>query len=310
MMPRMRFGAGLNDWVYHIVDDVNVELLPGTDVTFWSDRFTGTQYSIRVFDPDTETFIDANSAEVDEKGRIPLIEGPDFSTTVSSMWAEAGAGPRFLIVSYEVQGSVQERLSDIEAVVVELDPSALDTQLTGLESDQSTLTTDLNTAVTAINTEQTRANTILDTPRPNHLVFAARREATQSIATSTLTQLQWDTIIKNDNAWNGLNPADIVIPYTGVYEIRFFFAFSSDSSGSFRTGYLTVDGVPQNATRVIDRWMHTDRNVVGPRSPSVLSLTQGDVLNLRVEHDATTSIDIDAETRTYARISVAYLEAS
>lgn len=96
------FGGSLTDWVFTsaTVDGLSgvPQLAPDMVVTFWDQQVGGTQYT---------DLLDASGAPVTQivtdtgslggsPGQIPRFQGPD---GVGEMWAQAGGGPRALMVT-------------------------------------------------------------------------------------------------------------------------------------------------------------------------------------------------------------------
>ncbi len=102
-MARQNFGAGENDFVFVpvTISGSSVPSLAVRNITFWSAATGGTQYT-DLLNPGAVT-----SVNTDANGFIPAFQGP--ATGELKMWADAnaGAGPRRLIVTTDIAaGSV------------------------------------------------------------------------------------------------------------------------------------------------------------------------------------------------------------
>lgn len=101
-MARYRFGGGIADWTFGTVtvdttDDV-AQVTGGVVVTFWSAETGGSQHT-DLLDVDgvaAASITSSTGADSRAVGQIPPFSGPDGVTT---MWAQAGTGPRALMVT-------------------------------------------------------------------------------------------------------------------------------------------------------------------------------------------------------------------
>lgn len=111
-MPRYKFGGGVSDWTF---GTVTVSATPdlaqvagGVVVTFFSAQVGGVQHTDLIgadgVTPATSvTSLDGTGGTA--VGQIPRFSGPDGVTT---MWAQAGSGPRALIVTSDAADIVSD----------------------------------------------------------------------------------------------------------------------------------------------------------------------------------------------------------
>lgn len=126
-MARHWFGQSLTDWTMVLGDETQVDdvrfrpaITTGpVAVTFWDSATGGTQYT---------DLLDASGAPITQVttadgtgvlplGTIPRFQGPD---GVTSMWADAGGGARYLMVATSLATTVDDqeaRLSDLENII-------------------------------------------------------------------------------------------------------------------------------------------------------------------------------------------------
>lgn len=105
-MARFMYGGGIADYTMALGDAVtvggfdgqNVVAVGGQSVTFWTAEQGGSQH-VDLLDSDglpTSTILSADGTGVRARGQIPPLSGPD---GVTAMWAQAGDGPRALMVT-------------------------------------------------------------------------------------------------------------------------------------------------------------------------------------------------------------------
>jgi hypothetical protein len=104
-VSRFSFGGGIADWTFGTVDGINevdnlTQAVGDIAVTFWTAEVGGTQYT-DLIGPDgqptaTITSTPDGGAGGRAVGQIPPLQGPD---GVKQMWAQAGDGPRALMVT-------------------------------------------------------------------------------------------------------------------------------------------------------------------------------------------------------------------
>lgn len=99
---RYPFGGGIADWTFGAATVSGTpdlaQLAGGVTVTFWDAQTGGTQYT-DLLDLDGNPIVAVVSSSGDSDttvGQIPQFLGPD---EVRSMWAQAGTGPRALMVT-------------------------------------------------------------------------------------------------------------------------------------------------------------------------------------------------------------------
>lgn len=106
-MARHKFGGAIADWTFTVGGSNEATLAGGSTVTFWDDSTGGTQYTDLSEDADGTLPMDhvtsADGTGVPAIGQIPEFYGPD---EVWHMWAEAGGGPRAVIVATDVGDQV------------------------------------------------------------------------------------------------------------------------------------------------------------------------------------------------------------
>lgn len=103
-MARYTFGGGIADWAFSTVTvsgTANLAQLTGSaSITFWSAETGGVQYT-DLIGPDGQPAASITSSDGTggrALGQIPAFAGPD---GIRSMWAQAGTGPRALMVAVE-----------------------------------------------------------------------------------------------------------------------------------------------------------------------------------------------------------------
>lgn len=112
------------------------QLVGGAVVTFWSAETGGTQYADLVDDQGAPTSsIVSASGEAGGRGlgQLPPFKGPDGD--IKRMWAQAGTGPRVLIVTHDLDAIVP----DIEVI---LPPLTVPGPVTGPQTGLSRLYND------------------------------------------------------------------------------------------------------------------------------------------------------------------------
>ena len=120
---RYRFGGGIADWTFRAATaggvDGLAQLVGGQQVTFWTDREGGSQHT-NLLDSDSNPATSVTSLDGGGvAGQIPLLWGPD---GVQAMWAQAGTGPRALMVTWDAR----EHTHDASAITSgPLDPARL-----------------------------------------------------------------------------------------------------------------------------------------------------------------------------------------
>lgn len=105
-MTRYRYGGGIADWTMAVGDDVVIGELTGKQalivggqtITFWTLEQGGDQYTDLVNSDGvpTDVIVSSDGTGARAAGQIPPFFGPDGVTT---MWAQAGDGPRALMVT-------------------------------------------------------------------------------------------------------------------------------------------------------------------------------------------------------------------
>lgn len=108
-MARFPYGGGLSDWTFGTVDGISgidnlLRAIGNITVTFWTTEIGGTQHT-DLIGPDGQPATAIVSAVEVAGGRavgqIPPFQGPD---GVKRMWAQAGDGPRALMVTTDPGG--------------------------------------------------------------------------------------------------------------------------------------------------------------------------------------------------------------
>lgn len=105
---------------------------------------------------------------------------------------------------------------------------------------------------------------------------------TQTIATSTLTELTWATEEHDPYGMHSGSSTDIVVPATGVYLLTTTVLWASDSGGTFRQAGAYVNGVSQGS-EVISSGNTSDFSAYVPYR-RILHLTKGDVVSIYAAH--------------------------
>ena len=109
-MSRFPFGGSIADWTFGTVDGVDevdnlAQVVGGIPVTFWSAEVGGVPYTdLLTADGAATTAITSADGDVvggRATGQIPPFFGPD---AVPRMWAQAGTGPRALMVTTAPDG--------------------------------------------------------------------------------------------------------------------------------------------------------------------------------------------------------------
>jgi len=109
-MSRFPFGGSIADWTFGTVDGVDdvdnlVQVVGGIPVTFWSAEVGGVQHTdLLTADGAATSSITSAAGDVvggRATGQIPPFFGPD---AVPRMWAQAGTGPRALMVTTAPDG--------------------------------------------------------------------------------------------------------------------------------------------------------------------------------------------------------------
>lgn len=108
---RYSFGGGIADWAFSTVTvsgTADLAQLTGSAVvTFWTTETGGSQYT-DLLDGDGQpisTVTAADGAGTRAKGQIPPFKGPD---GVTKMWAQAGTGPRALMITTDAADATPE----------------------------------------------------------------------------------------------------------------------------------------------------------------------------------------------------------
>ena len=117
---RYRFGGGIADWTFRAVTaggvDGLAQLAAGEQITGWSDREGGSQYT-HLLDSDGNPVASVVSAESGAGvGQIPVFWGPD---GVQAMWVQAGTGPRALLVTSDLRHHTHSAEEITEGVFAE-----------------------------------------------------------------------------------------------------------------------------------------------------------------------------------------------
>jgi hypothetical protein len=108
-MARHPFGGGISDWTFGTVDGIDgidnlIRAVGNIPVTFYTDEVGGTQHTDLIGPDGQPTTTITSALEVTggrAVGQIPPLQGPD---GVKRMWAQAGTGPRSLMLTTDPGG--------------------------------------------------------------------------------------------------------------------------------------------------------------------------------------------------------------
>lgn len=118
---RWWFGGSLSDWTFAPVslagvDDADdlAQLVGGVEVTFWNAEVGGTRYTdlLDVDGVPITSVFSSDGGDGREVGTIPPFQGPE---DVTRMWAQAGDGPRALIMATDVGDMAAAAIAQAEA---------------------------------------------------------------------------------------------------------------------------------------------------------------------------------------------------
>lgn len=135
---RYSYGGSIADWTFRTVATSEVgdlaQVLGGVEVTFWSARDGGLQYTdlLSVESMPVSSVFTESAGDVGATGQIPPFFGPD---GVSVMWASADGGPRALIRTNDLPAHVHDAADIVTGVI---DPDRLPAGVGGI-GDPGTL---------------------------------------------------------------------------------------------------------------------------------------------------------------------------
>ncbi|MER7331656.1 MULTISPECIES: hypothetical protein [unclassified Micromonospora] len=207
-MARYMFGGGIADYTMILGDTVTVGgftghpvvAVGGQPVTFWTAEEGGSQHTDLL---DTEaqpvsTVLSEDGTGIRAVGQIPRFSGPDGITT---MWAQAGDGPRALMVTTDAADAT----GDIGTILPPLSVSGPVTTGVGVHRlyNDTTATLLIAGVRASVGTAPTGGSVIVDVNRNGTTIFAAQSER--------------PTIPAGGNTTGKVVPADVTTLVPGDY---------------------------------------------------------------------------------------------
>lgn len=115
-MARFKFGLNLTDWVFQEGSSGEAILAGGVEVTFWNSKTGGVRYTDLLLGELPTSSITSSDGTTTPTGTIPEFSGPD---GITSMWADAGGGTRYLMITNDL-ADLPARVTNLENSVATL----------------------------------------------------------------------------------------------------------------------------------------------------------------------------------------------
>lgn len=283
-MSRLQFGVTTLDTLVDS-DAVNLTRLEGS-VTVWDSMSGGTQITDLLDDQESAV----TEINIPDSGIIPVFFGPDDSTT-DVLWIEHTSLTDRVAASPLRNDSEKDlELLNVEADIGSVDDMLLlDDRADAVDADFTVATSDISD----LDTRATSAQGTLDVEEPKYrageIIFYGRQTVAQTLADSTTTAIDLDTIDINKASWSGASPSQVTLTEAGKYILYGSVSYSGNSSGTFRNALFHKDTVAVDGS--MGREIEGVGGIIVSTGPTYAESDGTNVFELMARHNVGGNLD-------------------